>query len=264
MMEKEMGIKSLKDLSKDHVQEFLLSMKEKRNWSASTFRNHRQNIASFCNWLYEEGFIKTNPANNIKKPKLPIHTPRYLSKEQLAKVEVAILRVRWPSNYIRIRNIAIYYTFLLSGLRLSELLLLRIEDINPLELVIRVQQGKGRKDREIPIHPKLYQVLTQFLESRDGLKHNSPYFFASEHSTGAVTPKTIHNAFRKTGKAAGVYFTPHQLRHTFAREAINKGLGLYQTKNILGHTDISTTQRYLSIAHDDLRKSFHGIDLYEL
>jgi site-specific recombinase XerD len=264
MMERESNVNSLTGLTKENIQDFLLNMKESRGWTASTFRNHRQNIATFCNWLIEERLVKTNPVNNISKPKLPKHTPRYIKRDDLRKIEAAILRVKWPSLYIRMRNAAIYHTFLLSGLRLSELLALRIEDFNTDELTILVRQGKGRKDREVPIHPKLLNVLAQFQEHRKTLKHGSPYFFASEYSESAVTTKTIHIAFRRISRVAGVSFTPHKLRHTFAREAINKGLGLYQTKNILGHACISTTQRYLSIANEDLQRSFHGIEMFDL
>lgn len=264
MMEREAGIQDLKHLTRDNIQGFLFQMRESRGWTASTFRNHRQNIATFCNWLVDERMVKTNPVNNIRKPKLPKHTPRYIKRQHLAKFEAAIHKVKWPSAYVRIRNAAIYHTFLLSGLRLSELLSLHLEDVNPADLLIHVRQGKGSKDREVPIHPRLFQVLALYLEWRENLKHCSPYFFASEHSEGAMTTKTIHLAFRKISYQAGVKITPHQLRHTFAREAINKGLGLYQTKNILGHADITTTQRYLSIANEDLQRSFDGLEMFGL
>lgn len=264
MMERELGVQTISELTRENIQDFLLRMREKRDWTASTFRNHRQNIATFCNWLVEESLIRTNPVNNIRKPKLPKHIPRYIKRQHLGRFETGILKIKWPSTYVRIRNTAIYYTFLLSGLRLSELLALRLEDVNPNELVIHVRQGKGSKDREVPIHPRLFQVLATYLEWRESLKHCSPYFFASENSEGAITPKTIQLAFRKIGYAAGVKVTPHQLRHTFAREAINKGLGLYQTKNILGHADITTTQRYLSVANEELKRSFDGIEMFGL
>lgn len=69
-------------------------------------------------------------------------------------------------------------------------------------------------------------------------------------------PKTIHNICKKLSKASGVKFISHNLRHSFARSCINAGLGLYQTKEMLGHASVSTTEIYLSISKDALKKSF--------
>ena len=146
-------------------------------------------------------------------------------------------------------------------MRLNELLNLKIEDINMQEKEIVVKKGKGRKERIIPIHNILFSVLQSYLIQRKKSSYESEWFFESLRAPTKMTAKTIHTICKKISKKSEEYFTPHNLRHAFARSLVNEGVGLYLVKELLGHTSISTTEIYLSVSKESLRKSFCHVAL---
>lgn len=261
-MERESSVTDISQLTRPTIIDFLSMLQEKKDWQASTYRNHLQNIKTFCEWLVDERMMKLNPAEGIKKPKLPQRVPRYIPKDGVAKLEQAIFKIDWPNRYILLRNRAMFNTFLLSGIRLSELRNLRVDDFNSEEQTLLIRQGKNSKDRLLPVHPRLLFVLDSYLKQRNELENFSPFLFASQFSENPLNHKSIHVIFRRISEKAKVKCVPHALRHTFARECINKGMGLYQVKNLLGHSDINSTLIYLSIARNDLQNSFKHLDLF--
>lgn len=250
------GIESLQDANTELIRNYLYEQKEKRLWKAKTFRNRRQQLKTFFEYCLLHDYIDKNPVNKIGKPKLAKTLPRFIDAKDISLIIAHTELYPWRYDLERIRNRAIINTFLYTGMRLNELLSLQFVDVNTEQQEIIIKKGKGNKERIMPIHPKLLPILKTYIKERKKCKNQSVWFFQSIKMPTQIMPKTLHNICKKISKASGVKFTPHNLRHSFARNCINAGLGLYQTKEMLGHASVSTTEIYLSISKDSLKKSF--------
>ena len=151
---------------------------------------------------------------------------------------------------------------MMSGLRLQELLRLEYHHVDTREAVIFVHQGKGRKDRLVPIYPRLMPILLEYRSLKDEQGKPSPWFFTGLHSDKRLYPKDIYRICRALGRLAKVKFTPHMLRHTLARELGDNDLDVMKIKEILGHAQVTTTQRYMALSHQRMRKSIEQVQIY--
>lgn len=243
------------------IREFLYDQKQKRDWKAKSFRNNRQSISSFFTWAVSMGYISQNPVNTISKPKVPCSLPRFLTSEQLETIIKEMTAHPWSSPLLAIRNRAIFMMFLYTGLRLSELLNLRLVDVDFQAKQLTVRSGKGDKDRIVPIHNSLIVVLKGYLRSRGKTLPPSVWFFSGIQSCSRLHPKNIYLLFASIKARCGVKFSPHMLRHTFARNCVESGMNIYTVQRILGHAHLSTTQVYLSISTKAMQQSINELNL---
>ncbi len=250
------GIHDLAECSTLALREYLLDQQEARQWSPKTFRNYRQDFKSFFNWCVRERLIKNNPIDEIDKPKLPKALPRCLTREELQTILYHCEWYHWRYKFERVRNTTILATFGLTGLRLQELLDLETLDVNLLSEELLVKEGKNRKDRLVPIHPQLITRLENYFEYRRKLNRPSRWFFTGVNSAKKLTPKDIRRMCQKISASSGIYFTPHMLRHTFGRLAVEADLNLYKIKSIMGHESTKTTERYISASSESIKHSF--------
>jgi site-specific recombinase XerD len=207
--------------------------------------NQRQCLASYFNYCVKFGYLKHNPTDHIDKPKLPQQLPRSLTQEQAKIILSYTLDHNWCYALERSRNYAIVMTFLHTGLRLSELLNLQTEDVDLHQGLITVHAGKGQKDRLVPIDTQLKRTLMAYQDEKRTKLPPSRWMFSSVRSPAKLTPKNVQSICRKISLAANIKFTPHMLRHTFARTSVEHDMNLFKLMQIMGHTDLSTTQRYL-------------------
>ena len=173
-------------------------------------------------------------------------------------------QVRWyPWRYQSeaVRNETILYVFVYTGLRLQELLDLELMDISLEAREIMVRQGKGQKDRVVPIHPRLASVLRRYVAQLRSRGHSSPYLFTGVQSMKPLSGKDVRIICQKLSHASGCYFTPHMLRHTFGRLAVEAGMDIFKIKEIMGHSSIATTQGYLSVSTENLKLSMLDLHL---
>jgi site-specific recombinase XerD len=253
---------SVRDLDTGIIREFLLQSREDRLWSPKTFRNYRQNLKCFFNWCIMSGLLKKNPVEGIEKPRIPKRLPRCLSKEKALKILANASWHPWKYQIERSRNTAILATFLFSGLRLKELINLQVTDVNFGNSEIFVLQGKGRKDRIVPIHPRLSPFLREYYQERQKYTGQaSQWFFTSVRSEKRLTVKNVYRITKAIALDSNVKFTPHMLRHTFAMLAIDGDLNIYKLKEIMGHAHVSTTEIYASVAQGSIKRSFNNIAL---
>lgn len=235
----------LKDLDTAMIREFLYYGREELIWSPKTFRNIRQCLASYFNFCVKFGYLERNPTDDIDKPKLPQQLPRSLTQEQAIIILAYTLDHPWYYRLERMRNYAIIMTFLRTGLRLTELLNLQASDVDLHQGVITVRAGKGQKDRLVPVDAQLKRTLIQYQDERRRKLAPSRWMFCSVKSPAKLTPKNVQSICCRVSLAAQLKFTPHMLRHTFARTAVENDMNLFKLMQIMGHTDLSTTQRYL-------------------
>ncbi len=253
---------TIKDFSTESIRSYLYTQREQLHWAPRTFINQRQYIKIFFNYCVFHGFLNINPVDKIKRPKVPQTLPRFLTSKQISSILIHLELCNWRYKSERHRNKTIIYTLLFTGMRLNELVNLKITDIDMEEKEIIVRKGKGKKQRIIPIHPQLLPVLEYYFDYLSKHQERSIWFFYNLRcSNKQMNCRSVQMLCEKLSKKSGVKFTPHWLRHTLGRSLTNAEVNVYKIKEILGHTNISTTQIYQSVAKQSLRESFCNVSI---
>ena len=204
-------------------------------------------VRSWFAFLLERGLVPKDPAAGIKGPRLPSKLPRALSEEDASRLVEAGTQGTDPA-----RDRAVLELLYGCGLRIAELAALRREDVDLDERMIRVM-GKGSKERIVPFGGKARDALIAWFNSEQA---GEGYVFPGQIE-GAITVRTINRIVRRAALAAGVAgVTPHALRHSFATHLLDRGAQLKVVQELLGHESLVTTQRYLAVSAERLRKSY--------
>jgi site-specific recombinase XerD len=226
-----------------------------RNWTPVTLLTHYRHLHVFFAWAVRNKLSKANPLDSIPKPKLPKPLPQSLTKAQARELLEHAALVPAPDMFSRLRNRAVIATFLFTGVRRAELMALRQEDVDMTSKLIRVQHGKGNKGRLIPIHDRLYAILTEYIAARSFPSALNPYFFIGVRGHAQLSDITLRRLVISLRNATGINFHVHTLRHTFATLSLEGGCDLFALSELLGHSDLRTTAMYLTSSAEHLRKS---------
>ena len=143
--------------------------------------------------------------------------------------------------------------FIFAGLRRQELLKLKYADVDLENFTIFVRQGKGNKDRIIPMSTTLAQTLKKYIEERKRLNRTCPEFFVSLNRNSGYSSDGLKHLVRQLNETTGIKFNVHKLRHTFATLMLEGGCDIYSLSKMMGHSDIKTTTIYLSASVEHLR-----------
>ena len=194
-------------------------------------------------------------AEKLKPPKVPRSLPKALTREEVKR----LLSVIPPT---RKRDRLIVLLLYGAGLRVSELCNLKKRDVDLDRDIIVVRGGKGAKDRVVPIPSFLGDAIRDYLEGRED---DSEYLIVEERrrSKDRLSPKTVWHLLKKYGERAGVEVTPHKLRHSFATHMLENGVDIRAIQELLGHSNLSTTQIYTKVTVEHLRKAQEKARLME-
>ena len=211
-------------------------------------------IKQFYKFLVVEDILKDSPAELIEAPKIGRHLPTVLSVEEIDAIKDAIDLSKEEGH----RNRAIIETMYSCGLRVSELVNLKISNVFFDEQYIRVE-GKGSKQRLVPISALAIKEINNYLPWRRGLDikpGNSDYLFLNRRGA-KLTRQMVFIMLRKYAEEAGVKteLSPHTLRHSFATHLLEGGANLRAIQQMLGHESILTTEIYTHISMDTLRNT---------
>lgn len=206
-------------------------------------------VRTFYKYLHTDGYIADDPTELLESPRLGDHLPEVLTTGEVDKLEQAIDLSKWEGQ----RNKAIIEVLFSCGLRVSELVNLKISNLYLDEHFIRVE-GKGRKERFIPISDTAIRQLQLWFIDRNTMKikpGEQDYVFLSRRGAH-LTRTMILIMIKRTGQDAGIEKTisPHTLRHSFATALLEGGADLRVIQTMLGHESIGTTEIY---AHIDTR-----------
>ncbi len=245
--------RDLLTLSTDDIRNFLYD----ENISAKTRAHYLTVINSFYTYLLENKIIDKIPTSTIKLPKLAKKLPEFLTIEEVDK----LLNIN-PTKPIDYRNVAMLETLYATGLRVSELVNLEISNIDFDECIVRVF-GKGSKERIVPINDSARNALNTYInEYRDYLLKDKNSSFVFINNLGSkITRQGFFKILKKICRENGIekHVSPHTLRHSFATHLLNNGADLRVIQELLGHSNITTTEIYSHISntkvHDDY--SFH-------
>lgn len=194
-------------------------------------------------FYYEQVLHKEKFFWEIPRPKKPMLLPKLLNEKELAKLFNALKNKKHK---------AMLFTAYSAGLRVSEIAALKLSDIDSKRMQIFIERAKGKKDRYVNLSPVLLDIL------RNYLKQYSPrpkkYLFESEQSGEAYPTRTIQQIFINAKKSAGIVKQVgiHSLRHSFATHLLDKGTDIKYIKELLGHFNIKTTERYLHVSNQKL------------
>ncbi|HET6466586.1 MAG TPA: tyrosine recombinase XerC [Nitrospiria bacterium] len=207
-------------------------------------------IRTFFKYLQREGRLKNNPARLVTTPKQEQRLPAFLTVDDAT----ALMEAFSIDEKTGPRDRAILETFYSTGIRLSELVALNVNDLSPHEGLIRVQ-GKGRKERIVPIGSKALAAIETYLAVvpfRQFHEERRPLFLnrVGKRLTTRTVARIVGRAAARLSKAPRV--TPHALRHSFATHLLDGGADLRVIQELLGHARLSTTQRYTHVTTDKL------------
>lgn len=253
---------SFEEINSKVIRDFSLHLNSTKNLKSSSLRRVFSAIKSFSKFLYRNGIVSKNFGKYIVYPKLPTNLPKFLDEDRIIYLlsELESLVLRTSSEYkklVRIRDVAIMFSLYLTGMRVSELRNLRVSDVNLSSSTILVR-GKGDKRRVIPIHPVLQDKLRNYLSVRDNLKlKNTDLFFVGKAKDGGISVRQIRNLVYRYTSLVGSRVSPHGIRHTFATHLLNNGSDIRVIQELLGHSSIGTTQRYIHTSIKRLREVYN-------
>jgi len=244
-------INNLEEATKDNIRSLFYDGRTERAWKPNTFLHYYKTLMVFFNWCVKSGYIASNPMVDIEVPRLEKKLPSKLTKQEAMKILEIIYNYPWDSSFLRHRNYAIFSTFLFAGLRKQELLNLKFMDVDIENQFLFIRQGKGNKDRVIPISFSLAQGLKNYVAERVKLKKTCPQFFASLNNNVGLSKSGLRNLIEKIKISSNIDFAAHKLRHTFATLMLEGGCDIYSLSKMMGHSDIKTTTiySYASIEH---------------
>lgn len=243
--------KNLLTLKKSDIEDFL----QKMDKSAKTKLHYLTVINSFYNYLYDENLIENNPCDNIKQPKIAKNLPDFLTIEEVSK----LLNIR-TNTPLEVRNKAMLELLYASGMRISELLELKMSNIDYQNEYVRVM-GKGSKERIIPLTKITFKYLNDYLNNARGyiLKTKmSDYIFLNNNGE-KMSRQGFFKILRQICKKQGINkeISPHTLRHSFATHLLNNGADLRVIQELLGHSDISTTEIYTHLSKEKIKEDYN-------
>lgn len=235
------------------VRAFFYEGRVKYHWSPITFITYLKSLKVFFRWCVKEGCLEKNLTDDIEKPKLEKKLPPKLTQQEALKILEVVYNYPYDYPYLRYRNHAIFATFIFAGLRKQELLNLKYTDVDLENLSLFVRQGKGNKDRIIPICHKLAETLRRYLVERKRLNKTCPEFFASLNHNDGLTLQGFRHLMELVVGASRITFSAHKLRHTFATLMLEGGCDIFSLSKMVGHSDIKTTTIYLAASAEHLR-----------
>jgi integrase/recombinase XerC len=214
-------------------------------------------LNSFFKHAMKNGALVKNPMKKVVAPKVGKRLPSYVMEDEMPKV----MKIQLPQNdYTQSRDELIMYLLYTTGMRRSELINLRITDINLSRKDLRVI-GKGKKERIIPISADSISVLKKYIDIRNHHFTDKPVednFLILAESGRKINPRSVYTVVNRQLKSANSAEkkSPHVLRHSFATHLLNNGADINAIKEILGHANLSATQVYTHNSIERLKEIY--------
>lgn len=243
--------KNILDCDNKNIEDFLQNLCD---LSSTSLANYLSSLRAFYNYYLKVGKIKANPCDLVDMPKLAKKLPTYLTIDEVNE----LLNIKVNDSF-GARNKAILELLYSSGLRISELVSLEINNIDFDDCIVRVF-GKGSKERIVPMNDYAIIALKEYIDNYrpSMLKEElNNYLFLNNHGK-KMTRQGVFKMIKKECLIKGIKknISPHTLRHTFATHLLQNGADLRIIQELLGHSDISTTQIYTHITNEKLKQDY--------
>jgi len=242
----------------ESIRGYLAHLNEK-DYSKATIARKLATLRSFYKFLVKRNHVSANPVTAVRTPKQDKKLPKFLEYEQVKK----LLETPPMNTWLGARDRAILETLYSTGIRVSELVALNMEDIDFLGEVVHVR-GKGKKERIAPIGASALQTIQHYMEFRNKRAQNNNNFdskvlFVNKHGRRLST-RSVRRKMDKYLKMSGLDpdISPHTLRHSFATHMLNNGADLRSVQELLGHQSLSTTQVYTHLTTTRLKEVYEN------
>jgi len=250
---KENGILDTYKINTTDIEKYLIYLNT-NEYTITSIARKLTTIKNFHSYLFNKGYTKTNVAESIDRPKIKKTLPKVLT---LQEVDLLLdIKCNTAFDY---RNKAMLELLYATGLRISELLNLKLNDIDMENCVVRCL-GKGNKERIVPIGEYVLFYLSKYLEYRPKLSKNkrSEYLFLNNLG-GKLSRFSFFKLIKKLlkEKNINVDVSPHTLRHSFATHMLEYGADLRTIQELLGHSDIATTKIYTHISNNKIKEEYN-------
>ncbi|WP_353892339.1 site-specific tyrosine recombinase XerD [Proteinivorax hydrogeniformans] len=252
------GFSSWQDITRQQIISYLLEL-QTLGLASSTVSRNLASIRSFFSYLNFENLLQKDPASDLDSPKIDKKLPKVISTEEVE----SLLNQPDLKEKSGIRDRAMLELLYATGLRVSEMISLDINDVN-LDLGFLRCFGKGSKERIVPLGKLAIEYLSTYINTARGkmIKNiNQEALFVNFHGN-RLTRQGFWKILKKYAKKGNIHadITPHTLRHSFATHLLENGADLRSVQEMLGHADISTTQVYTHVTQKRLKqvhKEFH-------
>ena len=238
--------KEFVDCTQKDIERFITESKQ--IMKVTSINTRLRALRAFYNFLLKNNYIKSNPMKNVKLLRDRHKTIETLSNNE---IELLIKTIRSKKSFVTIRDEVILLIFLDTGIRLSELVGIEIQDVRDNLIIIR--KTKNSFERTVYISDITQEMIKKYLLIRGSLSTNKLFI---NQDNGELKPHSIQTRFSLYGRQAGISkrVSPHTFRHTMAMRMIVAGVDAFTLMTLLGHTDITITKRYVNLWGTDLRK----------
>jgi integrase/recombinase XerD len=244
------GLKNWEKVTREHILGFMIEEK-KRGQEASSIARRLVAVKMFHRFLVSERHLKEDVTSVLESPKLWKRLPHFLTPKEMESM-LGAPDTQKPAG---LRDRALLECLYASGMRVSEIVGLKLTDVNLDSGFIRCC-GKGGKERIVPVGRQAIRFCEDYLRKvRAGQKALSDHFFIGKRKRG-LSRQFIWQIIKKYARQSGVHktLTPHTFRHSFATHLLERGADLRVVQELLGHADISTTQIYTHVSRDHLKQ----------
>lgn len=253
--------KGLGSIARGDIIDFIEKMKD-NSYSASSICRFISSLKGFCRYLLMEKIIEEDPTENLQFPRKWERLPKALSIDQMKEVLQTSENPGGHSHSpapeaLFFRNSAMLELLYSSGLRVSELIAIKLADMSYEGGYIRIV-GKGSKERVVPVNKRAMERVKRYIaDFRSSLlrRGQSEYLFLTARGA-PMTRQRFWQTIKGYGKQLGIKLSPHTVRHSFATHLLEGGADLRSLQKMLGHSDISTTQIYTKVTMDRIKKVY--------
>lgn len=246
------GVEDITKVDRMSINMFIRKLRENKLAPSSIIRK-MASLRGFFKWASSAGIIDKNPASTLEQPKVPQRLPKVVS---IKEIEEMLHNNLTPLEHVIME---LLYS---CGLRVSELVNLKTSDIDLSSKYVRCF-GKGSKERIIPIGEIAKKAVTEYMTERDFLvkKYNlNTKLLLIQNSGRFITRQDVYTFIHAQGKLIHKNISPHTLRHSFATHLLENGADLRVVQELLGHSDVSTTQLYTHISKKRLKDVYFSIN----
>ena len=248
--------KSLLCIDKEILRNYLICL-DKQKYSNKTIARKIASLKSLFKYLNQQNIIEYNPLQDLKIPKVPKRLPHLLSQKEISRL------MSLPKHDSRngVRDLAILELFYSTGIRISELVRIKLSDIRLNSGTIHIK-GKGNKDRIVIIGDRAMNVVKKYIVYLNKeLNFNDKFLFPSlfKNKSKHISVRTVYNIVVKYLRLVSddEKLSPHSLRHSFATHLLENGADIIAVKKMLGHDSLSSTQIYTHIQREKLKQIYN-------
>jgi integrase/recombinase XerD len=242
---------SVEDVNRDILIDYIMVMKSEQEYASSTVARKVAAIKSFFHYLVNQGELEDDPTATLDSPKVRKRLPRAISPEDMERLLAEPSREQTPKA---LRDRALLELLYATGLRVTELVSLNVDDINLASATVRVVRPKDKRERQVPVHQRAIEPLEDYLERgrMQLLRDPEESALFLNHRGKRLTRQGLWLIVKHYVREVGIVqdVTPHTLRHTFAAHLVDRKADLEYVQELLGHANISTTQVYAQVGQD--------------